>query len=192
MITVQEVLDAVSPETPDPDAVAQRILRATATLGREIGYYLGPPKVVQEFFRDNRRAVWLLNDPVPGSEIVVERSGGVNDPWVAIDPTHYVLEGRRLQFGAGAWGRSYRVTYTAGFDPEIDTNQPPQELAALVRQMVLTSLEGGGLLEASRTGVMKSESIGDYSYDRGDVSAAVVALGDSWDSFVKRWRRLLI
>lgn len=188
MITVQEILDTVEPDTPDPDAVGLLIARATATLGREIGYYLGPPKVIAEIFRNPSNVLWLENEPVAGSVVTLERSSGPSDPWTEVPITAWVLEGRRLEMAVGYWGRAYRVTYTAGYDPEASP-APPQELAALVRAMVLGTLEAGAVIEAGTVSVMKSETMGDYSYDRGDGASVVASLGESWTETIRTWRR---
>lgn len=187
MITAQEVLDALAPQTLDPDLVALLIGRATATLGREVGFYLGPPMQVVDFVPGGRLRFWLHND-VQGA-LVLERSNGPNDPFTAIPASGFVLEGRRVTVAPRYGACDYRATYTAGYDPAA-IPPPPQELAQLVRQMVLASLESAGAIDS--TSPLKSETIGDYSYTRQDLLAAVVAMGDDWTTFVRRWRRGLL
>ncbi len=201
MITVEEIIDTPGNEDVDPDMVALRIQRATATLGRELGYYLGPPIPKVEYFRNDwtrsrsgygPRVLWLENTPVAETLITVEHSNGANDPYVAFPVEDFVVEGRRLELATGYWWPTIRVTYTAGYDPAAVPPTAPQELAALVRAMVIGSLQNDDLVEASSSD-FKSEKMGDYSYDRGDVSAAAVAvLGEDWTTFVSRWRKLRI
>lgn len=188
MITTQEILDTVAPETPDPDIVELLIQRATATVGREVGYYLGPPKAVAEFYRGGVLEFYLENPPAAGA-IVLAGSNGVQDPYTDFATSVYVVEGRRVKIAPGYVRADYRVTYSVGYDPE-GNPPPPQELAAIVRQMVLRTLESGGQIARGSASDLQSETIGDYSYTRGDVSAAAAALGEDWTTFVKRWRRM--
>jgi hypothetical protein len=99
--------------------------------------------------------------------------------WEVVPTTDYVVEGRALRHGT-AWpcGRSnVRITYSRGFA----AGNGPTELRDLVLRMVLARLKRRG------TEGLQSETIGDYSYTKVDLTDL-----DGWPMIAARWRRTRI
>lgn len=167
----------------DVQTLERMIATATATLGRELGRFLGEPEETVETQRGGRSLIVLYDEPVAVGEqlepeVEVESRQSISDPWEPVDADDYSLEGQKLRH-VSCWPRYVKVTYSRGFN----TGDGPLELAGVVRRMVETAWE-----EANDDGTTKkSESLGDHSWTFADVSRAAP---DAWENFARRWRRL--
>jgi len=171
------------PDETQDSQIGYLIAAATATLGRELGRYLGPVETTQELRKGPGPLILLSGDPVgsptddpAGGVSLVEQRLRVTDAWETVPETDYAVDGRALRH-ATAWPgcpASVRVTYRRGYEPD----QGPLELVDLVRQMVASTWRTRGAEG------MKSETIGDYSYTRGDLEAHA-----DWPTVASRWRR---
>jgi hypothetical protein len=182
VIPLYEVAEELGLEQSDHAKLQRRIDGATALLGRELNRFLGTPTEVVELYRGGKSLVVLNDEPVAIEDeleptVVVEIRASLADAWEVAELTDYVLEGRALRH-LDRWPQGVRVTYNRGFE----TGDGPAELQAVVRRMVLDEWN------ADNAGEMKSETIGDYSYTRADLAAAVP--GGDWEAFAKRWRRV--
>ena len=171
------------------NAIARLITEATASLGRELGRYLGPVKAVSELkcggAPPGHRRVFCSDDPQvsEATPMDVATRSDVFEPFVDLAAEDWALVGLEVigrncfPAGRGTIRLSYFVGYPVGTGPG--------ELMDLTRQLVVLRFgarpeEGSGLLLAS-------ETIGDYSYSRGDVEALA-----GWAGVVNRWRRRLV
>lgn len=188
MIHVAVVRDALGTDESEDVTVARMIQEATAALGRELNRYLGEPMLRTELkcggYPPGHREVFLEQDPVItiSQPLTVETRTDPFSAWSTMDPADYAIDGRAiLHVDRFPPGRSTtRVTYYAGYA----LGQGPEELRHLVLQLVAKrwterKQDGQGLL-------MKSETLGDYSYTRGDIEAV-----QGWEAVVQRWRRRL-
>lgn len=186
MITPARAKEALPGVTIDAGVLERHIHAATATLGHELGRYLGEPQRQIEMHNGGRGAIQLYYDPtIPRDddpdppEFLVETKDGFGAAWAeAVDGTDYEVDGRRLVH-VSAWPRgmrSVRVSYTAGY--ELD--EGPAELRDIVLRMVVDRITG------DQDDGLRSETIGDYSYTRGDVVSSM----PDWPRFAKQWRRL--
>lgn len=198
MIPVSRVIARTG--ATDEQDIANRIEGATATLGRELLRYLGPVLERVEVTQvDPCGTVIVLEEPVAeGTDVVIETRDTVFDDWEELAELdddakrNYVVEGREIMLRT-AWGggkNTVRVTYSAGYNE----GEGPTHFQELVLAMVVNGwnadqssvISGGGL---------KSETIGDYKYENftaAELEAAAAAIGDSWQGFVKKWKRMLV
>lgn len=201
MITVATALDelglATAAEGNAEDARRDRILTrliasATATLGRELARYLGPPEQVTVLKRGGRGIALLVldDDPATGDAITapaIRLRSGIGAVWTIPATTDYEITGAALRH-AYAWPEgTVEVTYTRGYEPDAG----PAEL----REIVLDMVTGKYVASQSDALALQSESIGDYKYSNftaADLAAAVGAssFGDM-ATFVKHFRRQL-
>jgi len=175
MITNKVVETAIAPRKL-PEDVGRMIEAATAILGQELARYLGVPAETKEVHHGGRPFILLYDDPIEGEDLSVEVRSGPTQPWELVDPTEYALEGRKV-LHAHCWPRgisAIRVTYTRGY--ELD--EGPPQLRDLVLEIVKAKI-----LDRGKEG-MTSETIGDYSYTKSDLTRA-----DSWPMVASRWRR---
>ena len=161
------------------------IAEATATLGRELNRYLGPPRDQVDIRcggqHPGNREVFLSDDPQVAEEtpLIVETRATPFEAFAELDPEQWALLGLQvltrthLPPGRG----TVRLSYTVGF--AVGTG--PEELQSLVRRMVKIGWD-----ELGTKGLLRSETIGDYSYTRGSLEALT-----DWRSVVSRWRRRL-
>lgn len=176
------------------DASKDRVLKslidgATAIVGRELGRYLGPPKLQIDVLcggnPPGHDTLFLTEDPLVDDDHPVVVSSRVSQfsAFVELDAARWALDGRELRaLSTFAPGRgSTRVAYYTGY--AVGTG--PAELRDLVRQLVVSrysKLPGDGSTDPN----MQSETLGDYSYTRGDLEAV-----GGWRSAIDRWRRRL-
>lgn len=184
MIPVAEVRAALGVGPEHETTLARMIKEATATLGRALNRYLGEPVERSELKcggqRPGHRVVFLTDeptDPDAPDAVLVETRADAFSAWEAGVAEDYALNGRQLitrtLFPPGPG--TVRVTYTAGYE----IGSGPEELRDLVRQLVQLRWS-----ERGPTGLMQSETLGDYSYTRGDLERL-----DNWKAVVDTWRR---
>jgi hypothetical protein len=163
-------------EGDEYDVALQALIdRATATLARELGRYLGPPAETVETHRTARtRLVVLYDDPVADSSVTLEGSDRPGDDYVAIDASEFAADGRMVR-AATRFPSFVRATYTRGF--AVDGG--PADLLALIEELLRIGWEVG-----TTNAAMESETIGDYSYTRRDLEKS-----GSWQSVARGWRR---
>lgn len=175
----------------DDTLVAAIIERATATLQRDLGFYLGTPASRTEIFSGSR-----LGLP-PLVEIVV--TDDVNEPtdlapitlhyldddwdWIAIATNLWRREDRRFfhKTGFPCGSRNIRVSYRSGW--EVDAG--PGELRDLVLRMV--SIRYADASHEGEAHGVQSETLSDYSYTLKDGST----LATDWRDAVSRYGRRL-
>jgi hypothetical protein len=165
------------------------IEEATAALGHELRRYLGPPKAQVDIRcggdYPGHREAFLSDDPQisEATPMTVATRATVFEPFVDLDPEDWALVGlqvlARNRFPPGRG--TVRLSYTVGYPVETG----PAELRDLVRQLVV--LKFGAKPQDASGLLMQSETMGDYSYTRGDVEALA-----GWNSIVNRWRRRLV
>jgi hypothetical protein len=175
MLRLEDVKEDLGVTVGDFDGAIQRhIDRATATLGREIGRWLGQPEPMQETFDGGREVVILQNDPINPAAVVVETHE--HDGWRELSSDNYRLTGRVVQhaFRFPVGQVNVRVSYTSGFLPGMG----PMELQDLVHELVIRRIRSAGKEHITQ------ETLGDYSYSRGDVERT-----RAWRDVARRWRR---
>jgi hypothetical protein len=177
VIPVAEVRDALGVGAEHDTTLARLIQEATAALGRALGRYLGSP-VERREVKCGGTVVFLVDDPTD-EEVTVETRPSAFDQWEAVDIADVVVEGREVwtRHGFPAGGKTVRVTYMAGYA----IGEGPEELRGLVLDLVKLKWN-----ERGAVGLMKSETLGDYSYTRGDMEKLA-----SWGEVVNHWRRRL-
>lgn len=182
MISVARVRSRLALQDGEPQntMLALMIEEATATVGHELGRYLGDLRAVQEIYKGPGCMILLREEPEAEPVPIVEIRGRPLDAWAVVPTTDYVLEGRALRNDTG-WpccpGR-VRVTYTRGY--KVDAG--PSDLQGLIIDLVTETWRTKG-----KEG-MQSETIGDYSYTLADLAAR----GDSWLRISNRWRRAFV
>jgi len=197
VITLAMALSRIGPVT-DETAVRDLIERSTATLGRELLYYLGPPLERVQLINGGCQAVELEDEPTADTTLAVETRDDIFSTFEVLDELdddgepNYALDGRHLVHRTfwPAGRKTVRVTYTAGFDE----GTGPQHFQNLVLEMVVEGWQAAQAAAAVSAGI-KSEEIGDYKYTNftaAELEAAASRLGTSWEAFVKRWKRHLI
>lgn len=183
MISLAVMLDVLG-LTSDGGAQDERVQRlidqATAIVGRELGIYLGVPAAHEVIRRGGTALILLADEPVASEDVVVETRCRPTDTWVAaVEDSDYVQEGRALR-SAYRWPAWVKVNFTRGY--ALDAG--PAELIALVEGLVQM---GWNAYANELTSGMQSETFGDYSYTRKDVTSQ-----DGWQGIASRWRRGLI
>jgi hypothetical protein len=185
VIPVDQVREALGLGSEYDTTLVRLIKEATATLGRALNRYLGEPVDRVEVKcggQPGNRVVFLVDEPLdpdtPDSVEVETRT----DPFSAWEPVaaeDFAMNGRQVlarnHFPPGPG--TVRVTYRAGYE----IGAGPEELRDLVRQLVQIRWT-----ERGATGLMQSETLGDYSYTRGDLERL-----DNWKEVVGNWRRRL-
>jgi hypothetical protein len=185
MITVEDARLSLKVDASNDELIAVLITEATATLGRELNRYLGEPREQVDLrcggSPPGYRETFLSDDPQISEEtpLTVETRATPFEAFEELDPDLWALVGlqvlARTHFPPGRG--TVRLTYTVGFE----TGSGPEELKSLVRRLVKIGWDGAGT-----KGLLRSETIGDYSYTRGDLEALT-----DWRSVVNRWRRRL-
>lgn len=170
-------------DTTHDREIVRMIDAATATLGRELNRYLGPPRQTIDIRCGGNPpgtdVVYLAETPITEYPVVVATRGSVFEAYADLADTEYALEGQTLyarsSFPSGRG--SVKVTYTHGYP----VGTGPAELMDLVLAMVVARWKAG---RSNTDPSMQSESLGDYSYTRGDLDALT-----GWAGARDRWRR---
>lgn len=201
MITTQQAIAVIGP-VDDETLLADLIAMNTATLGRLLGRYLGPPIERTEIRNGGRVGMrlvpWILlrETPTPGTTVTVRTRGGLFETWTALtnpdtsgNPV-FVVDGRQVHHSSGwpAGPGTVEVTYTAGYDP----GAGPEELQKILLQMVA---EDWSSIGTEDLGPYKSRSLGDHSWTKwtpAEVAAAAGSLGIDWAALVNQWRPRLV
>lgn len=169
-----------SPTADDPKLTAI-IERATATLERSLGFYLGAVAERQALVTA-RGCLFVLADdviePTAETPIVVETLDA-DWAWETIATTYYRRSGRKFIHRTG-WPEgvdAIRVTYQGGYA----TDGGPAELRDLVLRLVALRYR-----DSASDGV-QSETLSDYSYSLKDD----VKLAADWADAVRAYARNL-
>jgi hypothetical protein len=177
MISLAEVkrrLGLTGTATHDEDLQAL-INRVVDTVQGELDWYFGPPRPATEYL-DCRRGplMFLRQPPAPGTAVVIDERGAVGDAWVSVSSTLWEVQGRQVIHRTGwpCYG-SLRVQYQEGFA------ELPGDVYDFVLDAVVAKWKGQSLNPS-----MQSETLGDYSYTRGDA-----AKSSGWGGLLSRWRR---
>lgn len=173
--------------------VGQIIERATATLERALGFYLGVPAAREARFDGSRAGVPALReiivvddvlDPTDDAPIVVSYLDHDWD-WVTIAANLWRRDGRRFYHRNGfpcTEPRGVRIQYRSGWD--VDTG--PGELRDLVLRLVQLRYVAAGDADTPG-GLIQSETLSDYSYSLKDDAK----LEADWNATVAAWKRHL-
>ena len=188
MITTADAREWLGLGSDQDLRLAAMITEATATLGRELGRYLGPPITKVELKCGGAMgttSVFCSDDPQvsESTPMIVATRFSPFEAFATLAVEDWALVGQEvIAKGAFPPGRgSVRLSYFVGFAP----GTGPAELRDLVRQLV--ALRYASRPDAESGAPFASETIGDYSYTRGDVEALA-----GWASVVSRWRRRLV
>jgi len=150
--------------------------RAVAIVERELQWYFGAPRETTEYLNGSGTPkMFLRQHPDDGVVALSERSG-VGGTWVALDADDYEVQGRGIYSAYnGVWYRglrNYRAVYLEGF------SAPPEDIQQVVFALV------AGLWNRRGKDGFTSESIGDYSYTLGDITAVGI-----WPAVKESWKR---
>lgn len=175
-MTSSEVLAWLKLPASNTEAVELALRNARAIIEKEVDWYFGPPRPTVEILSGNgSNGLYLRQPPVEGYPLTVQdRRNGFRAPWAEIEVESYEASGRRL-IHESSWlrgYRTYRVTYYEGFE------EVPGDVQALMLEMV------AGALQARGKEGMKSETIGDYSYTKADMSSS-----PTWKTVINNWKR---
>jgi len=186
IVTLQQAKDwlGITVATAAQDAaLTGLIVRMQAVIERELDWYFDVARAVTEYFDGHERAtLFLRQPPVDAEDVVVSTRTGVGytDWEELILGTDYEVDQRKL-IHASYWpygGRNIKAEYQEGF------TVPPGDIV----QVLLESLEDR-VITAAAAGATDSETLGDYSYNLGDVSAADLERAGSWSEVLNHWRR---
>ena len=170
--------------------VAGIVDRATATLQRALGFYIGSVDTRtavrdgSEYGRFTLDEIILLDDvldPTDAEPITIEYLANGWE-WTAIATELWRRDGRRFyhRYGWPSGKRSIRFTYRAGWD--VDTG--PGELRDLVLRLTQLRYVAAGDVDTPG-GLIQSETLSDYSYSLKDDAK----LEADWNATVKAWSR---
>ena len=169
-----------SPATDDPLLTAI-ISRATSTLERDLGYYLGTP-AAREYYASGGSALIVVPDDViaPTDEApIVVATLETDQAFTTVATTDYRRIERRF-IHRTTWPEGYanvRITYRAGY--ELDAG--PGELRDLLLRLVALRYR-----DAGSDGV-QSETLSDYSYTLKQDTT----LWAEWSDIARRYSRRL-
>lgn len=174
MISLDEVKSFLrKTDNVNDDDLDELRRRAIATVERALDWYFGPPRPKTEIQSGaDRPTLWLKQPPVEG--LVVSCRAGPVDPWETVDDEDYEVDGRGVT-SATYWPLGYRnvrFQYDEGF---VD---PPLEVVQLVLELIASKWLRRG------KGDLKSETLGRYSYTRGDLENS-----ERWGTVKNNWKR---
>ena len=153
------------------DVQAALISDCSSLIQNELGIVFALNQYTELLDGKNYPRIWVTNKPVVAVTSVKINGAILNDPdgveWT-LDP----LRGELLR-GVGhfdprfanwwpAGRRNIEIVYMAGYDPIPDD---------VKRATVITMQSYGAMMSMNSGGLMKSESIGDYSYTLADLPA---------------------
>lgn len=182
MISTAVAMAELGAPAADEANVSRMIVRATAILQRDVGYYLGVPasRVVQLTAKGD---VFTLADdvlePTDENPIVVAELDGAWE-WQTVATTLYRRDGREFIHRTG-WTcerNAVRVNYRSGY--EVDAG--PGELRDLVLRLVAIMYRASG-----ETGGLESETLSDYAWAAKDDSTLMA----DWATTVAAFKRTL-
>lgn len=163
------------PDTPrNREVLGVLVAEALATVEKEVDWYFGPPRSVEEFLTGTGSMVLYLRQPPSPDHPLVIAERRSSDNWETVPSSTFNVAKRRVYRDRG-WApgcRNYRAQYHEGFA------EVPGDVKSLVKQMVATTWKTNG-------GAFLSERIGDYSYTRGDVTSHPVL----WKTVTNNWKR---
>jgi len=200
MITIAQVEEVIGdvPDAEEP-ALQNVIDRATATLGRLLGWYFGPPEdriEVKAIPPAPHNGVLYLNEhPSDPPTISIRSRGSAFETYAAVVTPDsggivWTVDGRMIAHRDG-WpiGRgTVEVTYEAGYVP----GSGPKEIEAILLQMVTETWNSMGTTEL---GEYKQRTLDDHSWTKwtpAEIAAAAGSLGLDWKDLVRRWSRRLV
>jgi len=178
-MALAEILAALV-DTDLPHVLEGLTERAIYAVQHELDWYFCAPRSTEEILDGTgNRALWLRQPPV--DLVVVSSRTTVGGTWAVVPATEYELGGGGLMVGRGLFGvgnwtrgvRNYRVAYEEGF------TVMPGDIEQLLIDLITTAWKN----RSTNLG-MKSETIGDYSYTRGDLEASRF-----WGHVVANWKR---
>jgi hypothetical protein len=177
MLTLQQVKDWLQVEGTEYDTLLDELLdRTIDAVQIELDWYFGPARETEETLSGaGLPTLWLRQPPVDEADVTVTYRTGVGGDWEAVDPDDYEVDGRGItHYHRWTRGRrNYHVIYEEGF------TEMPGDVEQLILDLIASKWKGRG----DNPG-MKSETIGDYSYTRGDMEGS-----EHWGSVKARWRR---
>jgi hypothetical protein len=182
VISASEVRTWLCLQDEDTGTIRTLIARATSTLERMLGgIYLGEPTTREDLFCGGTDRLSLDQTPTDGV-VTVSTRRDVFDEWAVLDTADWRLDGWHIYHRTCfPWGRlSVKVSYPVGWA----TGEGPQELQQLVKEMVGMAWASH---DAGINGNMRSETLGDYSYTRGNVENLA-----AWQAVATRWMRLRV
>lgn len=174
--------------------------QAAAWLEEKVGRRFHAPAQRVEYVKGNGTPTLFLWGNIEDGEVTVSERPTSGGGWEALEDPEEVFEIRpsaRVQklerIDGSVWSRGgeYKVTWNDGY------TVAPKDIKALIIEAV--KLQRDAMLSGSAAaaeGVIKSETIGDYSYTL-DLSAAAVALNSSSltanisTDTINRWRRVI-
>ena len=187
MISTSAALAFLNAPAGDADLVAGIVARATATLQRALGYYLGTPadrvaiRDGSEYGKPPVCEIILIDDVIEPTDVapIVLAYLDSDWEWQTIATNLWRRDGRRFYHRSGfpCGKRAIRFTYRSGY--EVDDG--PGELIDLVLRMAQARYT-----DAGAEGI-QSETLSDYSYTLKDGSK----LAEDWATTVAAYRRTL-
>lgn len=181
MIATSTALAMLGAPESDSALVAAIVERATATLQRDLGFYLGTPATRTEYLSGFGTELTVVDDvlePTDEEPITVAQLSS-DWEWETEPTTHYRRLGRVFihRYGWTPGSRNVRIVYRSGWAADAG----PGELRDLVLRLVAMRYR-----DAASDGV-QSETLSDYSYTlKQDVSLAA-----EWAETVRRYSRRL-
>jgi len=176
-------LPAAADAVVDPQ-ISELMARALDAVQHELDWYFGASRPAVEILDGTgTRALWLRQPPLSG--VAVYERAGVGAAWTLVSAADYEASGDTSQpmtamgralFNVVNWTagvRNYKANYDEGF------TTMPGDIEQLLLDLVKGKWQGRGAIPG-----MKSETIGDYAYTRGDLEET-----QGWFSVVARWKR---
>jgi hypothetical protein len=160
------------------DEILQALIdRTIDAVQTELDWYFGEPRAAEQILDGTGTPALFLRQYLVNSTVTVHERAGVGYAWEVVDSEDYEFEvGGRGLFHSLVWtrgNRNYRVRYTEGF-----TTMPGD-----VEQLIL-DIVAARWNNRENDPMMKSETIGDYSYTRGELEEM-----PGWSEVWRRWSR---
>jgi len=168
--------------TEDDALLTDLEARAQAFLEMQTGRYFGAPKEFVEVLDGGREALRLLEEPRDDDPTTIEEWDGA---WIDnlddVDvTTFWVFRQDRTCWPGGR--RHYRVTYTAGYEPD----EVPGDIAQAALDLIADKYRYRG------NEGLQSETLGQYSYTRADYTRADIERIPGVQTTVDAWRHVSI